>query len=379
VRIRWPYLDLARGLAALVVALGHLRGLVFVDFADHLGIAWSLFYLLTGFGHQAVMIFFVLSGFLVGGQVVESMQTAQWSWTDYAITRMTRMWIVLLPAVLLTSFWDNLGMMVTGSPIYDGAMMATYNLGPSADPLRYSVASFLGNLVFLQNIAVPTFGSNSPLWSLANEFWYYLLFPLLFGSIVGKNPFGTRLRSAAIALMVCCWLPRGLVAYGLVWLFGVAVFYFNGKLILTSSCRNILLVLSGTLFGITLVLSRTNAAGEFSDFIIGATFATMLLPLGQMRQMRSVAVRRLSHVTAEFSYTLYVTHFPIAVFLACYVLSNRRLTPGLASAAIFIGMLVVVILYSCGIYFIFERNTRVVRSVILQFVVKYYRSGPRAA
>jgi len=35
------------------------------------------------------------------------------------------------------------------------------------------------NVFFLQTITVPVYGSNSPLWSLANEFWYYLLFPLL--------------------------------------------------------------------------------------------------------------------------------------------------------------------------------------------------------
>ena len=31
-RTWWPYLDLARGLAALLVAMSHLRGFVFVDF-----------------------------------------------------------------------------------------------------------------------------------------------------------------------------------------------------------------------------------------------------------------------------------------------------------------------------------------------------------
>jgi ribosome recycling factor len=28
-------------------------------------------------------------------------------------------------------------------------------------------ATFIGNLLFLQTVAVPTFGSNTPLWSLA--------------------------------------------------------------------------------------------------------------------------------------------------------------------------------------------------------------------
>src|SRR5665647_3965432 len=104
-RARWPYLDLARFIAALLVALSHLRGFVFVDFysIDHPSLVWSAFYFATGFGHQAVMAFFVLSGFLVGGTVVSGAEAAQWSWSDYAITRMTRLWIVLHPALVLTA------------------------------------------------------------------------------------------------------------------------------------------------------------------------------------------------------------------------------------------------------------------------------------
>ena len=34
----------------------------------------KVFYLATGLGHQAVMIFFVLSGFLVGGSVITAFQ-----------------------------------------------------------------------------------------------------------------------------------------------------------------------------------------------------------------------------------------------------------------------------------------------------------------
>jgi peptidoglycan/LPS O-acetylase OafA/YrhL len=77
VRLWWPYLDLARGVAALLVAISHLRAFSFVDFhqADHPRLIWSCFYFLTGFGHQAVMVFFVLSGFLVGGTVVSRAHT----------------------------------------------------------------------------------------------------------------------------------------------------------------------------------------------------------------------------------------------------------------------------------------------------------------
>ena len=63
------WLDLLRGLSALVVCLGHLRNAILVDGSDliHPSITLKAFYFITGFGHQAVMVFFVLSGYFVGG------------------------------------------------------------------------------------------------------------------------------------------------------------------------------------------------------------------------------------------------------------------------------------------------------------------------
>jgi peptidoglycan/LPS O-acetylase OafA/YrhL len=382
VRAWWPYLDLARGVAALLVALSHLRGFVFVDFhsLDHPGLVWSVFYFATGAGHEAVMAFFVLSGFLVGGTVVSRCESGQWSWSDYAITRMTRLWIVLLPALILTALWDNLGIAITGSSFYNGGMTSTYNSGPAADPSRYNVASFVGNAAFLQTIGVPTFGSNVPLWSLANEFWYYVLFPLGFLAVATKAQAGVKCGSAAIALIICYALPTELLIYGSIWLLGVAIFSLHSKVTLPRPYRNILLALSGTSLAVALTLSRTLLLDGFvADFAIGATFAAMLLPLSQIRRATSM-VAKISRVGAEFSYTLYLVHFPIAAFFACYVLSNQRLMPGFASAVIYLGLLAVIVLYAYGVYFLFERNTRVTRQAISQLVARSRASrAPKAS
>lgn len=63
------WLDLIRGSSALLVCLGHLRNAMLVDYSTlvHPNIAIKAFYALTSFGHQAVMVFFVLSGYFVGG------------------------------------------------------------------------------------------------------------------------------------------------------------------------------------------------------------------------------------------------------------------------------------------------------------------------
>ena len=327
---------------------------------------WSGFYFITGFGHQAVMAFFVLSGFLVGGAIVSRGDAGQWSWSDYAITRMTRLWTVLLPALLLTALWDNLGIAITGSSFYNGALAEMYNSGPPPDPSRYSINTFFGNLAFLQTIAVPTFGSNGPLWSLANEFWYYVLFPLLFCFAAMKERVSVKLGCAAIALTICYALPTELLVYGLIWLLGVAVYVLHDRISLTRLYRDSLLALSAVLLAATLTLSRTSDFG-IGDFAIGVAFAIMLVPLSQIPQANTL-VTKLSRTGAKFSYTLYLVHFPFAAFLACYALDNKRLMPGFASAWIFLGLLSLVLLYSYGVYFLFERNTRAVKQAVSKLV-----------
>ena len=104
-------LDLVRGLSALLVMLGHLRGFVFFDLGEleNPGIATKAFYFATGLGHQAVMVFFVLSGYFVGGSVLSGLAKGRFTLGGYAAARLTRLWMVLLPALLLTLAIDLLG------------------------------------------------------------------------------------------------------------------------------------------------------------------------------------------------------------------------------------------------------------------------------
>src|SRR5204863_1384009 len=65
-----------------------------------------ILYFLSGYGHTAVVVFFVLSGFLVGGTVIRSDRNGRWSWRGYVLQRGTRLYVVLIPALLLTLCWD---------------------------------------------------------------------------------------------------------------------------------------------------------------------------------------------------------------------------------------------------------------------------------
>ncbi|QNA83239.1 acyltransferase family protein [Sphingomonas sp. So64.6b] len=73
---RFEHLDMVRGLAALLVLVGHVRGFVFVDYSDLTGskLPFAPLYVIGGLGHQAVILFFALSGFLVGGRAMREIR-----------------------------------------------------------------------------------------------------------------------------------------------------------------------------------------------------------------------------------------------------------------------------------------------------------------
>lgn len=166
----------------------------------------KILYLISGAGHQAVMIFFILSGCVIA-HVIQSMNDRDaWSWRAYFGARLIRLWVVLIPALVLTAAWDFLGISFESfaQPIYSGTGFGNVMNQPVSE--ASGVLDFLGNVLFLQTIAVPTFGSNGPLWSIAFEFVYYLAYPALAIALFSKTgiPYRFLLLLAAAALLYCC-------------------------------------------------------------------------------------------------------------------------------------------------------------------------------
>ena len=82
-----------RGAAALLVLADHWRDLFFINYHEIGAHHWLFFapYTLTAGGHEAVIIFFVLSGFLIGGTVTRAMARGLWSWASYLTHRLVRL------------------------------------------------------------------------------------------------------------------------------------------------------------------------------------------------------------------------------------------------------------------------------------------------
>lgn len=380
---RLANLDLLRGLAALLVCAGHLRAFLMVDFGQikSPNSLDRVFYFATGLGHQAVVVFFVLSGYLVGGSVLTAYQSGRWSWTNYTLRRMSRLWVVLLPALVLTLTLDSLGRCL-GHSGYQGTFHSLYNSGPTPTvPADLRATTFLGNAFFLQTIKVNCLGTNGPLWSLANEFWYYALFPLLCGIFassgltfqvsVSKFQFSAFrfLLSAFLFAFLLWWLPASITWLGLIWLFGVGAFWAGRFEQVRRICRQpAWLVFAGVLALGTLAASKTGSIFG-TDWSLGVAFALWVVGLASCEH-HVLWLKKLAAGLSEMSYTLYLVHFPLLAFVFFCFFEGRKFLPGVTTYLWFGSLLALSVTCAAGIWFCFERNTDRLRKRIEQLIVR---------
>jgi peptidoglycan/LPS O-acetylase OafA/YrhL len=166
------WFDFIRGCAALAVFIGHARVLFLSSIVAEIGLVSKtrVSPALTttesiSFSHQAVIIFFVVSGYFVGGSVIRGLRSNTWSSTDYIIQRLTRLWTVLVPALALTTLLDLTGISIFGTDGIYGSPLGQRMVFPNILD-RLTIETFISNLCFIQVIAAPTYGTNSPLWTV---------------------------------------------------------------------------------------------------------------------------------------------------------------------------------------------------------------------
>jgi peptidoglycan/LPS O-acetylase OafA/YrhL len=140
------------------------------------------------FGHEAVLIFFMLSGYVIGLNHIHT-PFNKINVISYLKKRAVRLYPIYLMAIII-SF-----LIITNE--------------------AFSVQQLIGHLFFTQEILVTTISSNSPLWSLSYEVVFYLFFLVLWRAgkyntylclaisilsvaYVLKNPGATILKSLLI-------------------------------------------------------------------------------------------------------------------------------------------------------------------------------------
>ena len=362
------HLDLIRGVSAAAVLLYHLRGLFFVDFPflPSKPLLLSALYAVTGYGHQAVMVFFVLSGYFVGTSVTESVGKQQWSWSIYLVNRLTRLQLVLFPALVLGAIWDRIGMRIPqAAPLYYDAL---YKFSVASVALRSTVPVFLENFFFLQSITSPVFGSNGPLWSLSYEFWYYIVFPSLLLATAAWVGIRNRILYAGLALFLLWFIGAQISSYFLIWLAGALV----GRLqqIRRFKSPSVALPLSaGLIFVGALLWSRTHRVFSdlLTDYFVACCFALWLYTLLHgSREDASPAYVYVAKKLSGFSYTLYLTHFPALLLLRGLLNPRGNWQPDPVHLAYAIGIGSLILSYAYWVAEFTEARTARVRGRLLR-------------
>jgi peptidoglycan/LPS O-acetylase OafA/YrhL len=368
-------INLLRMLAAILVVASHIRALLFENWssAPHTPVS-TAFYTLGSLGHASVIVFFVLSGYWVGGSVIRQFSARSFTWPVYLVSRLTRLWIVVLPALVLVAVVDHIGLAIApDSTIYTGD--AGYsNTVPVELGDHLSASALLGNVFFLQELVVPTFGTNGPLWSLAYEFWFYLLLPLALAAVVSSRSTALRLLSAAAVVGVVLLLgPVGL-SYFLVWLGGAAVAWGRAPLTravagLGRTARAALRGGTGLLCLAFMVVDKAAGGGPV-DLLLGlatmAFLATLLGDLPWTSRLGRLAVRWSAYAHASFS--LYAVHLPLVALGSALLVGDAedrwRLSPTTAAAA----AVVLALTMLAGWLFaqLTERHTDVLRRRLLR-------------
>ncbi|SDN34930.1 Peptidoglycan/LPS O-acetylase OafA/YrhL, contains acyltransferase and SGNH-hydrolase domains [Paenibacillus sp. yr247] len=375
------YLDFLRFFAALTVLVQHLSptfgvagappgtGVWLKDFIKLSIYEWSQ----SGF--KFVMVFFVLSGFFVSSSVLKMIDNDRWSWRIYLTNRLTRLWIVLIPALLLTVAWKYIQYHLFG--MGDESLITT--------DLRWT--TFLGNVFFLQGIrGVHLFGHNGPLWSLSFEFWYYILFPCIVLAI--KSPkWITRLIYTVATAVIAWFVGIGVIGMFPVWLLGsllvmVRTIRINSvliatMLILVSLALDVLSV-NSTIYNYLLGSHIPIVSNPLSlipallpNMVVGISFSITIYLVLCFFNNKSLQVSSWNpyRKLAGFSYSLYLLHYPTMDFF--YELKRSKwwhFPRELNFYHWFPVVALIVIIYSWIISLLTEARTDKLRRFILRLI-----------
>jgi peptidoglycan/LPS O-acetylase OafA/YrhL len=300
------YLDLVRLLASVLVVLYHFVGW------PHFGVATNA---LNIWGHEAVIVFFVLSGFVIR----HAAEIKDVTLHEFATSRLSRFYSVIIPCLVLTMAFDYFGRAIAPE-IY-----AKVNIPDSAG----MVFAKLYSTVFMLNESwvVKDFYSNVAYWSICYEFWFYVLFALcayatprqrLLGGLVVLVLVGPR-----ILVMFPIWLI-GTLAYTerttahwsrpLVWLAFVQPVIVFGAYV-AFQLRD----LGVELIGLDIASRLQHSGYLLTDTLLAASLAVHFAAAKRLDQPLLWALgwaERAIKFGAARSFTLYLLHVPTMFVVA---------------------------------------------------------------
>lgn len=347
-----PWLDWLRFLAAFCVVIGHVRAFVLVDFSalatGDKNILSAAFFAATRLGYEAVIVFFVLSGYLVGGRAVLRAQAGKFQVADYAVDRSTRILVPLVPAVILTYAIQSW----VGSPD--------------------AISVVLGNIFGLQGIITPILSINGVLWTLSYEIWFYILCgAVIYITLDGKSTYVILL--CVVSFLVFTILDPTLL---FCWVFGALAYIWNpARWTLGTLILGLILAVTGVFFrqfgspGSMHSSWLIQPPIELSTALFAAGISLLVAQATRFPVPVSRAgewVYRQGAMLATFSYTLYLVHYPIIALLMHNRAPARELNPDVF--AVMGGLTLLCLMASYLFFQLFENNTHLIRKKVKAYL-----------
>jgi peptidoglycan/LPS O-acetylase OafA/YrhL len=321
---RMLYIDYLRGIAATIVLIFHAREILWIGFSKawnemglHAPIGTWLGYLTLpfSFGRSAVMLFFVISGFCLYksyASLVTREPIISRRLTVFMGRRIVRIVPVLIVALVMTLALDHFTRMLT----------------PESEKLGdNSYFCMVANLLSLQNIIAPTYGSNSALWSLSIEEHLYALLPILFfirrrmGAIKSAGLFVCISIAAVVAGRVSPNLTLDFLPYLACWTFG---FLLTDPI---EQERSLSVFWVVAILGVTLGLLQSRLfPGLGGDITISAGFTALLLIAGRIPAQTWYKIPGRSGLLflGDISFPLYATHIPLLLLYRSSIMNDEQ-------------------------------------------------------
>lgn len=309
-------LDLVRGVAAQVVVVGH--ALIFFKIYPVDGNTHP--FLIQNAG---VVVFFVLSGFLISYTVAQKRSSPRYTFRTYFVDRFVRIFTAFAPALLFILAFDLVFKAVFGAAAYSfkDAFDAKTFAGNALMIQDFPLWEVLPRLPLHLDARITSFGSGRPLWTVAIEWWMYLLYGFLIFRREIRLPLVAKTLILAGLLVVPLWNIGGR-GNGLtfVWFAGVAVFLLRDSKLAAIRPRDALVTI-GILSAGALWRLRLSSLDVYDPLFAAFLAAMLLFGLVALRQVQvrhdTVGARVIRRV-ADYSFSLYLIHYSVLVFLAEY-------------------------------------------------------------
>jgi peptidoglycan/LPS O-acetylase OafA/YrhL len=282
-------LDLLRAVAAQMVCVGH---------ALNFGGLGS-----TTAPSIGVLIFFVLSGFVIAYTLQSKTDRGEYSLGRYAIERFSRIYCAYFPAMLLIG----------------GAQIAATWYGLEFKGIGLTdVRTYIANLVMLQMYPMQggfgTFGAAGQLSSIAQEFHIYFFVGALYFFCIGRQ----RILAAIVAVISARMPLANFLAFEgralfLLWMMGFSIYFVVRSIRIDGAFAVLFSAAAAGILYLWLPFRNASNVYDIANFpALALVFAVMVVATQCYRQLAANSVATgIIHFFASYSLTLFLIHLTI--------------------------------------------------------------------